>query len=242
MKQLKRKLFVAQRCQQEQQQQMAKILDVPTSGSIHHKTHSHNSAGQYIRNRRTPVNTVGTGRRATIRANFGAASTAWAALSYSVQASWGAYAASHPITDVLGQSIVLTGHQMFVAINSNLQNCGQAISSAIPVSGVTVAPAFSVFTFTHLGVMTLTLTPSGTANDFILLAFSGPQSSGVSFCKTFWQQTHVPGNSVGGATYGTAYVAQFGLPPAGTRVFYKLTPVNQHGVSGTPIIGFVTVS
>lgn len=131
---------------------------------------------------------------------------------------------------------------MFVAINANLQNCLQAISTVPPTSGTTVAPAFSLMTLTHLGVFTITLTPSGGASDFILLAFSAPQSSGVSFCKTFWQQTVVPGNSVGGAAYGTGYVAQFGLPPAGSRVFYKLTPVNEFGVAGTPIIGFVTTS
>jgi hypothetical protein len=219
-----------------------KFLGPPSSGSLAGTTSSHNRAGQYTRNRRVPTNPVGTGRRATIRSFFAAASTAWAALTFSQQAAWSAYAAGHPITDALGQSIVLTGHQMFVGINSNLQNSGSAISSVPPVSSVTVAPAFSVFTITHLGVITITLTPSGTASDFILIAFSKPQSSGVSFNKTFWQQTHVPGNSVGGATYGTAYVAQFGLPPAGSRVFYKLTPVNQYGVSGTPIIGFVTVS
>ena len=219
-----------------------KFLGPPSSGSIAGTTSSHNRAGQYTRNRRTPVNPVGTGRRATIRAYFGAASVAWSALTGAQQAAWTGYANGHPIVDALGQSITLTGHQMFVSINSNLQNCGAAISSVPPVSSTVAPPAFSVFTITHLGVITLTLTPSGTATDFILIAFSAPQSSGVSFNKTFWQLTHVPGNSVGGATYGTGYVAQFGLPAIGQRVFYKLTPVNQYGVQGTPVIGYITVT
>jgi hypothetical protein len=144
--------------------------------------------------------------------------------------------------DSLGQSIVLTGHQMFVAINASLLNVGSAVSTVAPISSATVAPIFTVFTFTHLGVMTLTLTPTGGALDFILIAFSAPQSSGVTFNKTFWQELHVPGNSVGAATYGAAYVAQFGLPPLGSRVFYRLTPVNQYGVSGVPVIGFITTT
>ena len=219
-----------------------KFLGNPSSGSQAGTTYSHNSAGQYTRSRRTPVNTVGTGRRATVRANFSAASKAWSGLTGAQQAAWAAFAAGHPYTDRLGQSIVLTGHAMFVAINANLQNVAQAITTVPPVSSVVAAPVLTVSTFTHLGVMTLTLTPSGTATDFILLAFSAPKSPGVSFCKTFWQETHIPGNSVGAATYGAAYTAQFGLPPLGTRVFYKLTPVNQYGMAGVPVIGYMTVS
>ena len=219
-----------------------KFLGNPSSGSQAGTTFSHNSAGQYTRSRRTPVNTVGTGRRATVRANFSAASKAWAGLTGAQQAAWSAYSASHPYVDSLGQSIVLTGHAIFVAIGSNLQNVGSAIASVPPISAVVAAPVLTVSTFTHLGVMTLTLTPSGTASDFILLAFSAPQSSGVSFCKTFWQETHIAGNSIGAATYGTAYVTQFGLPPLGSRVFYKLTPVNQYGVSGVPLIGYITTT
>jgi hypothetical protein len=219
-----------------------KFLGNPSSGSQAGTTFSHNSAGQYTRSRRTPVNPVGTGRRAVVRANFASASSSWSTLTGAQQAAWAAYAAGHPYVDSLGQSIVLTGHAMYVAITASLLNVGSAVATAPPLSSATVAPLFSVFTITHLGVITLTLTPTGGAADFILIAFSAPKSSGVSFNKTFWQQTHVPGNSVGAATYGTAYVAQFGLPPAGSRVFYKLTPVNQYGVAGTPVIGYITVT
>ena len=219
-----------------------KFLGPPSSGSIAGTTSSHNRAGQYTRNRRSPVQPVGTGRRAFIRASFGAASTAWAALTSANQAAWIAYAASHPITDALGQSITLTGHQMFVAVATQLQNVGQALPTVPPASAATTAPVASVFTVTHLGVITITLSGTGAAGDFILIAFSAPQSAGVTFNKTFWQQTHVAANSVGGATYGPAYVAQFGTIPVGTKVFLKLTPVNQYGVTGTPVIMTAVVS
>ncbi len=219
-----------------------KYLGAPQSGSQADTTASHNRAGQYYRNRRSPVQPVGTGRRAFIRSAFGASSTAWAALTAAAQASWIAYANSHPITDALGQSITLTGHQMFVAVSTSLLNVGQASPTVVPVSSATVAPIVTVFTVTHLGVITITLTATGGASDFILVSFSAPVSAGVTFQKTFWQQTHIAGNSVGGATYGTAYVVQFGTIPAGTKVFLKLTPVNQYGVAGTPLITSAIVS
>jgi hypothetical protein len=213
-----------------------KFLGPPSSGSIAGTTSSHNRAGQYTRNRRSPVQPIGTGRRAAVRSFFGQASTAWAGLTPANQAAWIAWANAHPITDSLGQSITKTGHQAFVGVCASLLNCGSAAPSIPPVSAVVVAPICTVFTVTHLGVITVTLTASGGASDFILMAFSAPQSPGITFCKTFWQQTHLPGTSIGGATYGTAYVAQFGTIPVGSKVFMQLTPVNQYGVTGTPVI------
>jgi hypothetical protein len=220
-----------------------KFLGAPSSGSIAGTTSSHNRAGQYTRNRRTPVNPVGTGRRATVRAAFGAAAKGYAALTAPQQNLWIAYGQAYPVTDRLGQSIKLTGQQAYIQINASLANVGGAATLVPPLSNAVIAPAFSVLTFVHsTGILTLTLTPSGSASDFIAIAFSGPKSSGTGFCATFWQQTHVAGNSVGGAAYGTAYAAQFGIPAVGQRVFYKLTPVNQYGVAGVPLIGFVTVT
>jgi hypothetical protein len=219
-----------------------KYLGAPQSGSQANTTASHNRAGQYYRNRRAPVQPVGTGRRAFIKSAFSAASTAWASLTAANQAAWIAFAAGHPITDSLGQSITLTGHQMFVAVGTQLLNVGSALPTIPPVSTAVAAPVVTVFTVTHLGVITLTLTASGGASDFILLGFAAPVSAGVTFQKTFWQQTHIAGNSTGAATYGTAYIAQFGTIPAGSKVFLRLTPVNQYGVTGTPVIVSAVVS
>ena len=219
-----------------------KFLGPPSSGSIAGTTSSHNRSGQYTRNRRAPVQPIGTGRRAFVRAAFGNASTAWAALSAANQAAWIAYANAHPITDSLGQSITPTGQNAFVGVATSLQNCGVALPTIPPVSSATSTPVVSVFTVTHLGVITITLGGGGSASDFILISFSAPLSAGVTFNKTFWQQTHVAASSVGGATYGTAYVAQFGTIPAGSKVFLKLTPVNQYGVTGTPVITSAVVS
>lgn len=220
-----------------------KFLDVPQSGSIAGTTHSHNRAGQYTRNRRSPVQPVGTGRRAFIRSKFGAASTSWSTLTSTEQAAWQTYADSHPITDSLGQSIKLTGHQMYVAINTQLQNCGQAQSSVPPVDATVVAPVLTVYTaVASTGVVTITMTASGTSSDFILVAFARPQSSGRSQVSAYWQADVLPGNSIGNATEGTKVVAQFGALVAGQRLFLKLTPVNQYGVTGTPLITFATVT
>jgi hypothetical protein len=219
-----------------------KILDIPRSGSYAGVTSSHNRAGQYVRNRRSPVQPVGTGRRAIMRNNVGTASKAYGALTASQQAAWAAYANSYPITDALGSSIKLTGHQMYVAVNAQLLNCGASQTSVPPVSNAVYAVGSVTLTAVHAGAITLTLPGNGTASDFVLVAFSAPQSGGRGFCKTFWQMMHTAGNVSTAQVVTTAYVAQFGAIAAGQRIFYRITPVNQYGVTGTPVIGFVTVT
>jgi hypothetical protein len=219
-----------------------KFLGAPSSGSIAGTTYSHNRAGQYTRNRRSPVQPVGNGRRGVIKAAFSAASSGWSVLAAAVQAAWNGYAQGNPYTDSLGQQITLTGHQMFVAIATQCINCGLALPTNPPISNAVFAAGFSAFTAVHAGAITLTPTGTGAAGDFLLIAMSAPQSSGVGFCKTFTQLTHISGNVVAATVLTAAYTAQFGNIVAGQRLFYRLTPVNQYGVRGTPNEGFITVA
>lgn len=219
-----------------------KFLGVPSSGSIAGTTSSHNRAGQYTRNRRTPVNAPGTGRKAAIRTAFGAASKFYSSLSGAVQAAWAAYAAAYPVVDALGQSIVLTGHQMCVAINTQLLNAGAALNGTPPISNAVASAGVPTFTVVSAAAITLTPTGLGAAGDYQLYAFSAPQSPGTSFCRTFWQAGHVAGNSVAAIVATTPYHTQFGVPAVGWRVFFKVTPVNQYGVTGTPYISYATAT
>jgi hypothetical protein len=219
-----------------------KILTSPSSGSIAGVTYSHGRAGQYTRNRRAPCQPVGTGRRGVVRAAFGSASSAWAALTGIVQAAWSTYADGHPYVDALGQSIKLTGHQMYVAINAQLINCGAVQSAVIPASDTVFSAQFTAFTAVHAGAISLTPAGLGLITDYLLLAFSRPQSGGRTFCKTFWQYGHVVGNSVTPVVLTTAYKAQFGDVIVGQRIFYRLTPVNAYGVRGSSNEGYIVVT
>jgi hypothetical protein len=219
-----------------------KYLGNPQSGSQAGTTASHNRAGQYLRSRRAPVQPVGTGRRAAIRTAFAAASRYYASLTAAQQAAWTAYALAYPVTDALGQSITLTGQQMCIAINVQLLNCGSTESAAPPVSNAVASAGTPTLTAVHAGAITLTPAGLGAAADFQLYAFSPPQSSGTSFCKTFWQAGHVSGSSTTAIVATSAYTAQFGAVVAGQRIFFKVTPVNQYGVTGVPYISFASVS
>jgi hypothetical protein len=213
-----------------------KFLGVPSSGSLAGTTYSHNRAGQYQRNRRAPVQPIGTGRRAAIKAAFGAASSGWAALTASQQNSWIAYAAEYPITDALGQSITLTGQQMYVAIGVQARNCLQPLPTAIPATNAVWTPLNLTFApnETTTPVFTPTFT-AGPAGSYLLIGVSRLVSAGVNFNATWWQ-IDVAAATITTVALLTAYTAQFGPLITGKKMFMKLTPVNAGFVTGVPVV------
>lgn len=216
-----------------------KFLGNPSSGSIAGTTYSHNRVGQYVRNRRAPVQPVGSGRRGFIRAAFSAASTAWAALTSLQREAWNGFATEHPVHDSLGQSFVLTGHQMFVAVGTNLQNVGQGLPTVPPAS--TALPDVASATLECDVTDGISIDSySGSADDFIAVGLSRQISPGRSFNKTFWQPAAGEGYEAAGTQpkiIATAiYAAEFGTPVAGMKLMVRITPVNQYGFAGAPVI------
>jgi hypothetical protein len=212
-----------------------KILDIPRSGSYAGNTSSHNRAGQYVRNRRVPTNAP-TARRTAIRSAMGASSSAWSSLTDSQRAAWIAAADAHPVTDRLGSSIKLTGHQLFVSCSTALLNAGGASPTVPPVSFDVYSLVGSTFTFGIVAGIALTLPATGTSADYLLVSFSRPLPAGRSFWNTFSQHVVDTGDVDSEAVTTAVYGAQYGTPLAGQRVFCKLTPVNQYGVTGVPVV------
>jgi hypothetical protein len=216
-----------------------KFLDVPQSGSIAGVTHSHNRAGQYTRNRRSPVQPIGSGRRASVRAAFSAASSAWSALTGAQRAAWEGFAGSHPITDSLGQSVVLTGHQMYVRVYSSQVNVGIA-PDVLPPAVLTLPDCSGAVLTASVASGLSTAGFSGTGDQKIAFAYSPQFSAGRSYNKTFWQPPGVDGIADGDGTpfvlASATYAAEFGTPVVGNRIFVRMTPVSENGWNGTPVI------
>lgn len=218
-----------------------KFLDVPQSGSIAGTTHSHNRAGQYKRNRRAPVNSPGTGRRAAQRTAFGAASSAYAALTNAQRLAWDSFAAGHPVTDALGSSVTLTGHQMFVGVGSQNINIGNALPTVPPSSSSVMSLGVVTAVATVSGGIVITQS-LGDPDQWILVAVSRPLSPARTFMKTFWQALVVDGTVAPITVTKASYEGQFGTLIAGQKIMIKLTPVNGDGFTGTPLIFPVVVA
>lgn len=96
------------------------------SGSIGGATYSHNRGGLYIRARTIPVNPSTPGQVA-VRAYFASMVAIWAnTLTDAQRTAWTLYAANTPLTDTLGDPLVLTGQQMYVRCNTARLRAGLA--------------------------------------------------------------------------------------------------------------------
>ncbi|MEI6871625.1 MAG: hypothetical protein WCL08_05025 [Verrucomicrobiota bacterium] len=211
-----------------------KYLGAPQSGSQANTTASHNRAGQYYRSRRKPITPTRNSKQGVIRGMFGAASAAWQSLEAGLQAAWSAFAASYPVTDSLGQSLVLTGQQYFIGLQTSLMNAGQIMNLNVPVNTSMEKIANPLLVIDGQGVITVSV-DSLKEGDFVIVGLSSVKSAGVSFCKAF-SQFAVLTHDVPSLDVTEEFTDQFGAPVVGRKVFACFKYVNSAGMTGSPII------
>lgn len=170
------------------------------SGSLGGLTASHNKGGQYLRRRSVPTN-PNTARQQAVRAAFGGLVQEWTTtLTEAEREAWRVYAANTPVTNLLGQSILLTGQQWFIASNTprlQLANAGLTVvgdgqQNTAPSTYNTGVPAASITTFTvdDTGPQVdiagdLAGVASGDA--LVQIYISVPVNAGRKFFKGPWQ-------------------------------------------------------
>lgn len=208
-----------------------KKLTVPQSGSQADTTASRNRFGQYDRTRAMPTQPRSDAQVA-VRAQLSNVSQAWRELSDGDRAAWGAYAAAHPRLDSLGQAIVLTGHQMFVGVNTLNAQAGIAIQSGVP-DGTVLDPLdaeVNVSTVAGLNVRVVTAVP---ATDTILAFASPPQSPGRSFNGDVRLVNVVVGTNAANQSVISAaqLAAKFGTLSANQKFFFSVKRVRNGNVS-----------
>jgi hypothetical protein len=169
------------------------------SGSMGGMTASRNRGGQYLRRRVVPVN-PNSPRQQAARASFTNAIQDWTGVLTDAQrTSWATYAANTPRTDVLGQALVLTGQQAYLAANAPRQTAaasGLTVTAALP----TINNAPTVFNTGEAVTSILNFEVDGTeislSADFGVLAsdvgigllFVGsPQNPSINFFKGPYQ-------------------------------------------------------
>lgn len=108
-------------------------------GTVGGLTFSANASGPHAR-----VWTRSSNPRSTLqqtsRYRLASNSLAWRSLSSSDQATWIAWAAANPQTDVFGNTYYWTGLQAYVKINNQLLYVGRAVRTTAPSSTAPAAP------------------------------------------------------------------------------------------------------
>jgi len=119
---------------------------VQASGSIAGNTFARNRFGNYMRARTKPVNPQ-SARQVAARNRISFLSEEWSdTLTAAQRLAWGAYAAAVAWTNKLGESINLTGFNMFCRSNAAMLSAGGAVVAAGPttLSLPNTDPMFSV--------------------------------------------------------------------------------------------------
>ena len=159
------------------------------SGSVGGATFSRNRFGQYVRARAVPVN-PNSNPQQVVRTIMNDLSSRWVENLTQVQRdAWELYAFNTPITSVIGQSIQLTGLNMYVRSNLARMQAGQTRLDDAPT--IFDVGGFSPVLFdsaTEAGQtvrIDITNTDSWAAEDdsMMLVYISRPQNAGKQFFR-----------------------------------------------------------
>ena len=172
-----------------------------------------------------------------VRARLGAQSSSWNALTDAQRATW-VNASGFTGVDRFGRSFSLKGKQLFVQLNSILINAGQAPITTAPLPS-SVASVTEFALTSDIGTSKIQLVsdladvPAGT--EMVVFA-TAPQSAGTaSPSKGKYRQiatvaaaTSFPYNSY------TKYIAKFGIPAIGSKMFFKVKLISASTGQASP--------
>lgn len=171
---------------------MARFLPGPTigqiSGSIGGSTYSHNRSGMYIRDRVKPV-VVNSFYTSIQRTTFQMVTSAWRSLTAAQRLSWEMWAHNNPVTDVLGQSQILTGHQAHQKINIT---AWRTTATLLTVPSIVAAPApltaLSLTADIGAGDVALAFTPTPIgATNYLQIWAAVTNSPAVNYVKNLYK-------------------------------------------------------
>jgi hypothetical protein len=209
-----------------QERSKVKYLGNPQSGSQANTTASHNTFGQYYRNRRAPVN-PSSPKQTAVRTILTTLAKGWKFLTDGQRNAWKSAAEQYPRTDSLGQQITLSGFQEYIAVNAKRQTFGDGTVNTPPVDPVVE----------DIGTVTLTATGSllklGFSSAFatgsltkIGIFASPPVSAGVSFTNDLRLIQVSAAAPTSPIDFTAAYAARFGTPTIGDRVIVSAESYN----------------
>lgn len=156
------------------------------------------------------------------RGRLAANSAAWRALTSAQRAGWNDMAGSMTGTDSLGQSITFTGFTAFVSVNNNNLDAGNAVVSDAPSIVTPSALTLGAITLTAAAftiAYTVTPLPAGSR----CFTYVSPQlSAGRAFNADFRLLQVSAAAAASPVNAYAAYVARFGVPVVGNRVFIRI--------------------
>lgn len=217
-------------------------LVVDGRGKLGGHVAAQNKGGSYLRTKVTPSNPQSTFQTG-VRNLFGSISAGWSALTASQRAAWNNAVDDWKRTNIFGDLKLPSGKALYQRLNQQAQVVGYPALTTppakedIPASNVTaVAIDTSANTITATGLY------NGTAATVQYFS-SGVVSAGTSFVKNLMRVFgHSGGSAYDPSTAYTDYVARFGAPAPGEKIFIGFKIILDTGQASPMQIVEATIS
>lgn len=217
-------------------------------GKVAASVYTKNKAGAAIRNRTTPINRRSVGQTQK-RQQLSSLSSGWRGLTQAQRDGWNVAAPSFPQQDTLGQTVFLTGAQLYVRCNANLILIGAAQIVTAPTPASFAVLAIGAYTaVSGTGVISVAFTPTPTPAGFqLVFKATAPVSAGKSFVgnSAFRFISSIAPATASPALLTTPYPLVFGAitGKAGQKIFIKIYLVQTTtGLAGIPVRAVAIIS
>jgi hypothetical protein len=202
-------------------------------GKVGGQVFSKNRGGAYVRTKVTPANGQ-TARQSFVRQLLGAVSQSWSGLTQSARDSFDGAVAQWSKTDIFGDVRNPTGKSLFIRLNINLANSGQAEILLAPSK---LDMPFLTATAVNFNGTAMTIADIDNETSAVLVvSATAPQSAGTNFFRGKYRQIgFYPGASVVTADLFDDYVSKFGTPDTDANVSFELKWVLANGQTSTPL-------
>lgn len=207
------------------------------SGKLNGTVHAKNKSGNYIRVWAKPLNPK-SAAQLLVRNRLTGLVRAFGTLGTDLISQWNAFASTIKRANRIGEIVANSGISLFVEMNANLLKLGESAITAIPTAASAANPVIAVTEATPL-VLTADIGRLSTQCNAIVFA-TPCVSKGISNAKNkFRQIAVVTGTDLDLDDYDlhTAYVAKFGSPVVGKKLFLKMQVVRlTYPITNVPAI------
>ena len=192
------------------------------SGKVGGTVFSTNRNGPIIRGHKKPINPR-TDAQVSARASMKFLAESWGQLGAPAIAAWNDLGNQITKSGRLGHKHKMTGEDLYIALNRNLQAVGQAYISAAPaISANDVQQTISWVPTITAGVVSFAWTGSLTANTAIEFEASGNMSGGRKYNSKWAIFNSIIATTSTPMVMTPAYIAKFGVvAAAGQVVFFR---------------------
>ena len=207
---------------------------------------SKNRAGNYARTKVTPANPKTVSQQGT-RSILGGNSQAWRGLTEAQRQSWLNAVALFPVTDVFGNTNILSGSGLYTKLNNNLLSVGAAAISSAPSPVAIPAITALTLTATQTGTPALSLVFAPTpvpAGFRLVVEATPPVSPGKYYVENLFRRiSTVAPAGTSPANILAAFNTKYGAMTVGSKVYVRAFYISlTTGQAGVPFKAVATVA